>query len=710
MRTASAVRRPRPDRRLSATHPHLVAEWHPENDLTPEDVSRGSDYRAKWRCALGHEWVQKVTVRAVGGNGCAFCAGRKVLAGFNDLATLHPDLAIEWHPDNEMGPGEIYAGSKQRARWICAKGHQWSTPVNLRTERGYGCRICAGKQVQQGFNDLASKRPDLAVLWHPDFNGNVRPSEVSARSNQHYWFRCVQGHSMLRTPSQMTSSTCGICNGKHVVAGINDLASCHPDIAAEWHWSNGIDASMISWCSARRGTWQCKLGHRWETSVNSRVDAYSGCPTCAGQRAVTGVNDLVTMRPDLATEWHPDNDLSPHEVAYASSYRAMWRCAAHGHTWAVTVAGRTSRGDGCSVCAGRTVLPGFNDLASQYPSIATEWHPDNDCGPHEVTSGCGYRAKWLCRKKHVWKARVSARTRSGDGTNCPTCHAGILVSRGEKAITELIRDLLGAHTQILTSTRTVPGTSEVDIVVPERRLAIEFNGLYWHTERTGRGKDYHLGKTRACAAAGLRLIHVWEDDWRLRRAGVERLIRDVLGVFDGPAVADCELADADFNGVAVLFAENCHARSLGRASFFDALIHGDTAVAAVSSRLRNGRLDVMQFASAGVLGASEALAQPLARRARQLGAERVRWVVDNATDDGAGPSAAGFTSVGELDPEFRYVRGGERVSRSSFRPGRFRADPDLVFKAGMTEERLAGLNDLDRIWDAGRTVWELRTR
>ncbi|WP_235631035.1 zinc-ribbon domain-containing protein [Mycobacteroides abscessus] len=377
---------------------------------------------------------------------------------------------------------------------------------------------------------------------------------------------------------------------------------------------------------------------------------------------MTGINDLVTMRPDLATEWHPDNDLSPAEVAYTSSYRAMWRCAAHGHTWAVTVAGRTSRGDGCSVCAGRTVLPGFNDLASQYPSIATEWHPDNDCGPHEVTSGCGYHAKWLCRKKHVWKVRVSARTRSGDGTNCPTCHAGILVSRGEKAITELIRDLLGAHTQILTSTRTVPGTSEVDIVVPERKLAIEFNGLYWHTERTGRGKDYHIGKTRACAAAGLRLIHVWEDDWHLRRAGVERLIRNALGVVDGPPVADCGAAEIDFESAARLFDENCHARSLGRASFFDALIHGDTVVAAVSSRLRNGRLDVMQFASAGVLGASAALAQPLARRARQLGAERVRWVVDNATDDGEGPSAAGFTRVAELDPEFRYVRGGERVS------------------------------------------------
>lgn len=118
----------------------------------------------------------------------------------------------------------------------------------------------------------------------------------------------------------------------------------------------------------------------------------------------------------------------------------------------------------------------------------------------------------------------------------------------------------------------------------------------------------------------------------------------------------------------------------------------------------------MQFASAGVRGASAALAQPLVSRAQQFEVERVRWVVDNATDDGAGPSAAGFTRIGELDPEFRYVRGGERVSRSSFRPGRFRTDPDLTFNRGMTEERLAQLNGLDRIWDAARSVWELPIR
>lgn len=707
MRTASAVRHPRPDRRLSATHPHLVAEWHPENDLTPEDVSRGSDYRAKWRCALGHEWVQKVTARAVGGTGYAFYAGRRVLAGFNDLATLHPDLAIKWHPDNQIRPGEVYAGSKFRARWICAQGHQWSTQVNLRTERGYGCRICAGKQVQPGFNDLASKRPDLAALWHPDFNGNIQPSEVSARSNRYSWFRCTQGHSMLRTPSQMTSSTCGICNGKHVVAGINDLATRHPDIAAEWHWSNGIDASMISWCSARRGTWQCRKGHRWEAGVNSRVSYQSGCPFCAGQRAVTGVNDLATARPDLAAEWHPDNDLSPSEVAVASSTKHLWRCRTHEHVWFTSPANRSHRDRGCPVCAGRTVLPGFNDLASRYPSTAEEWHPENDCGPSEVTYGSGYRAKWLCAKEHTWETSVSLRTRGGDGTNCPTCHAGMRVSRGEKAITALIRDALAADAQILTSTRTVTGTTELDILVPEHKLAIEFNGLYWHGERTGRGKDFHLGKTVACNAAGLRLIHVWEDDWNFRRSGVERLIRSAIGVFDGPPAAECDVVEIDFNSAAGLFAENCHSRSIGRASFFDALVHGGTAVAAVSSRLRHGRLDVMQFASAGVSGAAAVLAEHLKRRARLLGTECVRWVVDNATDDGAGPSTAGFAQLCELQPEFRYVRRGERVSRSSFRPARFRGDPDLVFRTGRTEEQLAKLNGLDRIWDAGRTVWEL---
>ena len=72
--------------------------------------------------------------------------------------------------------------------------------------------------------------------------------------------------------------------------------------------------------------------------------------------------------------------------------------------------------------------------------------------------------------------------------------------------------------------RTVLHGRELDVYVPEHHIAMEYDGLYWHSEDAGRDKGYHRRKTDDCAAAGISLVHVWEDDRRDRRAIIEDMI------------------------------------------------------------------------------------------------------------------------------------------------------------------------------------------
>ena len=72
---------------------------------------------------------------------------------------------------------------------------------------------------------------------------------------------------------------------------------------------------------------------------------------------------------------------------------------------------------------------------------------------------------------------------------------------------------------------------ELDIVVPEKRIAIEFNGLYWHSDRT-KDRSYHLNKTKQAEAAGYRLIHIFEDEWYERKDQVKAKLKAILGVDD----------------------------------------------------------------------------------------------------------------------------------------------------------------------------------
>lgn len=134
---------------------------------------------------------------------------------------------------------------------------------------------------------------------------------------------------------------------------------------------------------------------------------------------IKGENDLGTVRPDLAAEWHPhkNGDLTPGDVTLGSSKKVWWQCS-EGHEWEAKIAYR-SRGMGCPYCAGKTVLPGYTDLATVNPQLAAEWHPhkNGDLMPTDVTPGSGRRVWWRCSVcGHEWEAKIAYRN---SGTGCP---------------------------------------------------------------------------------------------------------------------------------------------------------------------------------------------------------------------------------------------------------------------------------------------------
>ena len=79
---------------------YLLKEWDytKNSNIGPSEVTYGSNKRVWWQCEVGHEWDIDIKHRTTGGTNCPYCSGRKLLASFNDLKTINPDLANEWHP------------------------------------------------------------------------------------------------------------------------------------------------------------------------------------------------------------------------------------------------------------------------------------------------------------------------------------------------------------------------------------------------------------------------------------------------------------------------------------------------------------------------------------------------------------------------------------------------------------------------------------
>ena len=203
----------------------------------------------------------------------------------NDLQTVNPALAKEWHPykNDHLTPANVTAGSHRKVWWVGSCGHEWKAEVKSR-HAGRGCPYCAGRLLLKGFNDLETTNPKILKEWDYEKNNELEPCELQAGSHKKVWWKCKEGHSWQASPNHRISKGRGCPYCSHnpaVLKGENDLETVHPELLLEWDYEkNTIQPSEITTSSNKSVWWKCFKGHEWRTSVNHRVDG-SGCPYCA---------------------------------------------------------------------------------------------------------------------------------------------------------------------------------------------------------------------------------------------------------------------------------------------------------------------------------------------------------------------------------------------------------------------------------------------
>jgi hypothetical protein len=427
---------PKAGQSLAEMFPVVASQWHPtrNGDLTANDVKPYSQKRVWWQCEKHSDHVFDAAIgNRVQGRGCPFCGGKKVLGGYNDLETLYPDVAAQWHPtfNKDLIPSQITAGSSFKAWWKCPveTDHEWQTSISLRTnpKQMTGCPMCAGRIVVKS-TCLATLFPLIASQWHPIRNVGFTPKEVSPFVTKEAWWVCEHGHEWATTVASRTRGNgCPMCSGQAAIAGETDLATTHPELISEWHPTRnpGLDPGGMKAGTNKKVWWRCTLGHEWETSPVNRAMRNSGCPYCAGQRPIVGVNDLATSHPMLALEWHPtkNESLTPRDIMAGTDRKVWWLCSVD-HEWAAPTYNRVNVQSGCPICMNKQVLSGFNDLQTTDPTLANEWHPtkNTDVRPTQVTRFSGKKVWWICKDGHKWPSTVANRS---IGQGCPTCaHTG----------------------------------------------------------------------------------------------------------------------------------------------------------------------------------------------------------------------------------------------------------------------------------------------
>jgi predicted GIY-YIG superfamily endonuclease/Zn finger protein HypA/HybF involved in hydrogenase expression len=247
---------------LATTHPELAKQ---ADGWDPKKVIAGTGKKLKWKCSKKHEWEASGNTR-VKGIGCPVCSNQKLLVGYNDLATTHPELAKQ---ADGWDPKKVIAGTHKKLQWRCKKNHIWSAPGSGR-KKGDGCPVCNNKQVLVGYNDLATTHPEFAKEadgWNP--------KKVITGTHKRLNWKCKSGHTWVATAH--SRQNCPVCSNQKLLVGYNDLATTHPELAIQ---ADGWDPKTVIAGTAKKLSWKCLEGHKWKTAGSVRTNG-SNCPTCA---------------------------------------------------------------------------------------------------------------------------------------------------------------------------------------------------------------------------------------------------------------------------------------------------------------------------------------------------------------------------------------------------------------------------------------------
>ena len=374
--------------------------------------------------------------------------------------------------------------------------------------------IMTEKKEKQYVSDNAR----LMAEWNWERNTDLDPSKLTLGSGRKAWWRCSKGHEWQATIDIRNKGIgCPYCSGRNAVKGENDLQTVNPSLAKEWNYEKNsiLKPEDFTAHSGKKVWWKCKKGHEWQATINSRASG-KGCPYCSNKKTLQGYNDLATLNSTLAKEWNceKNGNLTPESFTTGSGKKVWWKCE-KGHEWLATICDRNN-GNKCPYCLGLYTIRGETDLQTVNPTLAKEWNYEKNgkLSPMDVLPSSNKKVWWKCKKGHEWQAIIESRN---SGRGCPICNAERTTSLPEYAIVYYLKKY---GLRVIHSYRELG--YELDIYIPAKRTAIEYDGGFWH--KGNEKKD--LEKNQKCKNDGVKLYRLREGLPSLNDSSIDFIVQE----------------------------------------------------------------------------------------------------------------------------------------------------------------------------------------
>lgn len=432
-----------------------------------------------------------------------------------------------------------------------------------------------------------------------------------------------------------------------------------------------------------------------------------GCPTCALESSGDSLRlPLENWLERFVGKHGSKYGYSDVEEIRSKDTLVSIQCPTHG-----TFQQRASdhaKGRGCDKCGGSATL-----LPSELLARCKATHGDRyEYDEASFTGGSDSIVRIKC-VSHGWFQQV-VRTHF-NGSGCPTCPT--TVSKAEREITALLDTWGITHN---TQVRLEGSTKSVDIVIPSLGLAIEYNGVYWHSSINKTNyKTIHKEKSGLCATMGLRLIHIWSDDWTYRKEATVQMLGAQLGLLPKIHARKCSISVVPTEEARAFVNAN-HLQGYTSGIYYGLYTDGKLVSAmgfsqatSVRGNTDPGLIELVRYAStASVIGGAKRLLTAYLRSAH--GGHTMVTYCFPSSFSGDMYRRLGFTDCGTSSPDYWVIFPKDsymiRKHKSHTRKDRLERYAELhgfTYDGDKTEEVLSKEYGIGRVYDCGRTKFSM---
>lgn len=460
---------------------------------------------------------------------------------------------------------------------------------------------------------------------------------------------------------------------------------------------NKYDYSKVDFVNYEtKVTITCPIHGDFEQTPHLHLIQKSGCPKCKG-RNLSQEEIIDKFKQVHGEKYYYD------KTKYVKMHdKVIITCPTHGDF--EQTPSKHILGQGCPLCAKEKRVMDNILTTEEFIAKAREIHGEKYDYSKVEYKGTYEKVTIIC-PKHGEFEQVANYHLNGHGCQ----HCGVIISKWEDEINEFINSL-GVET--VRNDRTVLGGGEIDIYIPSLSVGIECDGLIWHSSKF-KNDEYHLNKTKECLKKGIKLIHIFEDEWMAKKEIVKSILKIKLFKLERKIYArNCEICEIDKETKKQFIITN-HIQGDVPSLFNIGLKHNGMLVAIMTfgnlrknlgNEKKEGEYELLRLCSSAeyvVVGGASKMLKYFIKTYKPI---KIISYCDRRWSDGNVYEKMGMSLSHISRPNYYYLIGNNRKNRFSLRK-------DVLVGLGFCEEKsereITEEKGIYRIYDCGSLVYEL---